>query len=128
MEKGSRWSRPGRKLAEAEARRQQEIGKLSASSVGVADKAGEKLTMLVPDIKKTADLVQEITAASKEQSSGADQINMAIQDLNTVIQQNAGAAEEMASTVEELSTQAEQLSAAIAFFKVGEQDQESWAA
>jgi methyl-accepting chemotaxis protein len=78
------------------------------------------LAKLVPDIQKTAELVQEISAASKEQTSGADQINAAIQQLNQVIQQNAGAAEEMSSTAEELSSQAEQLQSTIAFFKVVE--------
>jgi methyl-accepting chemotaxis protein len=72
----------------------------------------------VPDIQKTADLVKEITAASKEQAGGADQINGAIQQLNQVVQQNAGAAEEMSSTAEELSSQADQLQATVAFFKV----------
>ena len=76
------------------------------------------LAKLVPDIQKTAALVQEISAASKEQTTGADQINGAIQQLNQVIQQNAGAAEEMSSTAEELSSQAEQLQSTIAFFKV----------
>ena len=75
------------------------------------------LAKLVPDIQKTAELVQEISAASKEQTTGADQINKAIQQLDQVIQQNAGAAEEMASTAEELSSQAEQLQSTIAFFK-----------
>ncbi|HEX9024346.1 MAG TPA: methyl-accepting chemotaxis protein, partial [Geobacteraceae bacterium] len=73
---------------------------------------------MVPDIQKTAELVQEISAASREQDTGAEQINKAIQQLDQVIQQNAGAAEEMASTAEELSAQAEQLQEAIAFFKV----------
>jgi len=72
----------------------------------------------VPDIQKTAELVQEITAASKEQAGGADQINSSIQQLNQVVQQNAGAAEEMSSTAEELSSQASQLMETIAFFKV----------
>jgi methyl-accepting chemotaxis protein len=66
--------------------------------------------------------VQEISAASKEQTTGADQINGAIQQLNQVIQQNAGAAEEMSSTAEELSSQADQLQSAIAFFKVGDEE------
>ncbi|MGE5498145.1 MAG: hypothetical protein ACM3Q2_08750, partial [Syntrophothermus sp.] len=83
-----------------------------------AVKAGEMLRLMVPDIQKTADLVQEITAASNEQNSGAEQINSAIQQLNTVIQQNASASEEMASTSEELSGQAEQLIDTIAFFKL----------
>jgi len=78
------------------------------------------LGKLVPDIQRTAELVQEISASSKEQAGGASQINNSIQDLNKVIQQNAGAAEEMASTAQELASQAEQLLGSIAFFKVGE--------
>jgi methyl-accepting chemotaxis protein len=109
-----------RKLAERSQAAAGEISKLSITSVEVAEKAGEMLAKLVPDIQKTAQLVQEITAASKEQTSGADQINGAIQQLNQVIQQNAGAAEEMSSTAEELSSQAEQLQSTIAFFKVAE--------
>jgi methyl-accepting chemotaxis protein len=97
-----------RKLAERSQTAAREISDLSASSVQVAERAGEMLAKLVPDIQKTAELVQEISAASKEQTTGADQINSAIQQLNQVIQQNAGAAEEMASTAEELASQAEQ--------------------
>jgi methyl-accepting chemotaxis protein len=107
-----------RKLAERSQAAAGEIGQLSVTSVNVADKAGQMLAKLVPDIQKTSELVQEISAASKEQTSGADQINVAIQQLNQVIQQNAGAAEEMASTAEELSSQAEQLQSSVAFFKV----------
>jgi methyl-accepting chemotaxis protein-2 (aspartate sensor receptor) len=109
-----------RKLAERSQAAAREIGKLSTTSVEVAERAGAMLARLVPDIKKTAELVQEISAASKEQTSGADQINSAIQQLNQVIQQNAGAAEEMSSTAEELSSQAEQLQGAVAFFRAGE--------
>jgi len=76
------------------------------------------LTRMLPDIQKTAELVQEISASSKEQDTGAEQINKAIQQLDQVIQQNASAAEEMASTTEELSSQAEQLKATIAFFSL----------
>jgi methyl-accepting chemotaxis protein len=76
------------------------------------------LAKLVPDIQKTAELVQEINAASREQTMGSDQINVAIQQLNQVIQQNAGAAEEMSATAEELSAQAEQLQEGISHFKV----------
>ena len=68
--------------------------------------------------QRTADLVQEIAAASQEQNSGADQINKAIQQLDQVVQQNASASEEMASTSEELSSQAEQLQSTMAFFRV----------
>ncbi|HVN95002.1 MAG TPA: methyl-accepting chemotaxis protein, partial [Syntrophorhabdaceae bacterium] len=109
-----------RKLAERSQFAAGEINKLSASSVEVAEKAGEMLTKIVPDIQRTAELVSEINAASNEQNAGADQINKAIQQLDKVIQQNASATEEMASTSEELSSQAEQLQETIAFFRVGE--------
>jgi methyl-accepting chemotaxis protein len=107
-----------RKLAERSQSAAGEISGLSTRSVAIAEQAGEMLTRMVPDIQRTAELVQEITAASKEQDSGAEQINKAIQQLDNVIQQNASASEEMASTSEELSGQAEQLSDAVAFFKV----------
>ena len=109
-----------RKLAERSQKAAGEISKLSGSSVDVAERAGSMLAKLVPDIQKTAELVQEISAASKEQSGGADQINSSLQQLNQVVQQNAGATEEMASTAEELSSQAEQLQSTVAFFKVDE--------
>jgi len=105
-----------RKLAERSQSAAGEISKLSTSSVAIAEQAGEMLNKMLPDIQKTAELVQEISASSKEQDTGADQINKAIQQLDQVIQQNAGSAEEMASTTEELSSQAEQLKATIAFF------------
>jgi methyl-accepting chemotaxis protein len=107
-----------RKLAERSQTAAGEINKLSASSVQIAEKAGEMLARIVPDIQKTADLVQEITAASNEQSSGANQINKAIQQLDQVVQQNAAASEEMASTSAELLGQAEQLQNTIAFFRI----------
>jgi methyl-accepting chemotaxis protein len=107
-----------RKLAERSQAAAGEISQLSSSSVHIAEQAGQMLAKLVPDIQKTAELVQEITASSKEQSSGADQINGAVQQLNQVVQQNAGAAEEMSSTAEELASQADQLQATISFFKV----------
>jgi methyl-accepting chemotaxis protein len=80
------------------------------------------LGRLVPDIQRTAELVQEITAASKEQDTGAEQINKALQQLEKVIQQNASAAEEMASTTEELTGQSDQLVSALAFFRTGDDD------
>jgi methyl-accepting chemotaxis protein len=107
-----------RKLAERSQAAAGEISQLSTSSMEVAERAGAMLGKLVPDIQKTAELVQEISASSREQAGGADQINAAIQQLNQVIQQNAGAAEEMASTAEELSSQAEQLQGTISFFRV----------
>ncbi len=107
-----------RKLAERSQTAAAEISQLSNSGVTLAESAGQMLTKLVPDIRKTADLIQEISAASTEQNSGASQINQAVQQLDQVIQQNAAASEEMASTAEELSSQAEQLQTAIAFFKM----------
>jgi hypothetical protein len=98
-----------RKLAERSQTAAGEISDLSASSVEVAEKAGVMLDKLVPDIQKTAELVQEISAATKEQTSGVEQINAAAMQLNQIIQQNSGSAEEMASTAEELSSQSEQL-------------------
>ena len=107
-----------RKLAERSQVAAGEISELSVSSVEVAEKAGELLNVIVPNIQKTAELVQEISAASKEQDAGAEQISRAIQQLDQVIQQNASASEEMASTAEELSSQSEQLQNMIGFFKV----------
>jgi methyl-accepting chemotaxis protein len=107
-----------RKLAERSQTAAAEISKLSTSSVDVAERAGEMLGRIVPDIQKTAELVQEINAASNEQNTGAEQINKAIQQLDQVIQQNASATEETASTSEELSSQSEQLLEAIGFFKI----------
>jgi methyl-accepting chemotaxis protein len=110
-----------RKLAERSQTAASEIGTLSGDTMKVAQEAGEMLQKLVPDIKKTAELVEEISAACREQDIGADQMNEAIQQLDKVIQQNAAAAEEIASTTEELSGQAETLQSAISFFRTGEQ-------
>jgi methyl-accepting chemotaxis protein len=96
------------------------ISALSASSMEVAERAAGMLGVLVPDIRKTSELVQEISAASREQRASAEQINSAIQQLNKVTQQNAGAAEEMSSTAEELSSEAEELRAAVDFFTTGD--------
>jgi len=107
-----------RKLAERSHVAASEINELTRSSVEVADKAGQLLNAIVPDVQKTAKLVQEITAASLEQNSGANQINNAINQLNRVTQQNAASAEEMATSSEELSDQADYLKDLIGFFKV----------
>lgn len=107
-----------RKLAERSQNAAGEISELSSTSVDVAEKAGEMLTKLVPDIQKTSELVQEISASCIEQNSGAEQISKAIQQLDSVIQQNASSTEEMASTSEELAAQAQQLQDTVAFFKV----------
>lgn len=111
-----------RKLAERSQISAGEISSLSNSSVEIAERAGEMLVKMVPDIRKNAELVQEINAASTEQYSGTEQINSAIQELDKVIQQNASNSEEMAATAEELASQAQQLQQTIAFFKVDEDD------
>ncbi len=112
-----------RKLAERSQKAAAEINQLSGTTVKVSERAGEMLNKLVPDIQKTAELVQEIAAASKEQDIGAEQINKALMQLEKVIQQNASASEEMASTTEELTSQSEQLVSALTFFRTGNDGQ-----
>jgi methyl-accepting chemotaxis protein len=112
-----------RKLAERSQKAAGEINQLSGTTVKVSERAGEMLNKLVPDIQKTAELVQEITAASKEQDAGSEQINKALQQLEKVIQQNASAAEEMASTTEELTGQSDQLVSALGFFRTPDMGQ-----
>ncbi len=107
-----------RKLAERSQAAAAEIGTLSGETVKVAQEAGVMLGKLVPDIKKTAELVEEITAACREQDVGSSQINQAIQQLDKVTQQNAAASEQVSATSEELAAQAEQLQATIAFFRL----------
>jgi methyl-accepting chemotaxis protein len=116
-----------RKLAERSQKAASEINLLSATTVRVSAEAGGMLEKLVPDIQRTAELVQEITAASKEQETGAEQINQALVQLEKVIQHNAAASEEMASTTEELSSQSEQLVSALAFFRTGNDDRTAMA-
>jgi len=110
-----------RKLAERSQKAAAEINQLSATTLRVSEKSGEMLEKLVPDIQRTAELVQEISAASKEQDTGAEQINKALQQLEQVIQQNASASEEMASTTEELTGQSDQLVSALSFFHTGDE-------
>ena len=107
-----------RKLAERSQAAAAEIGTLSADTVKVAREAGDMLSKLVPDIKKTAQLVEEITAACREQDVGSAQINQAIQQLDKVTQQKASASEQVSSTSEELSSQAEQLQQTISYFRI----------
>jgi methyl-accepting chemotaxis protein len=109
-----------RKLAERSQVAAQEIGEVAKDSVGLAEKAGKLLEEMVPNINKTSDLVQEITAASEEQSSGAGQINTAMNQLNQITQQNASSSEELAATAEEMSASAEQLQQLVSFFNVGD--------
>ncbi len=107
-----------RKLAERSQTAAAEIGTVSTQTVKAAQEAGDMLNRLVPNIKKTAELVTEISAACREQDVGADQINQAIQQLDKVTQQNASASEQMSATSEQLAAQAEQLQASIAYFRL----------
>ncbi|MCQ8105181.1 methyl-accepting chemotaxis protein [Methylomonas sp. SURF-2] len=109
-----------RKLAESSRLTAEEINELAGNSVAIAEKAGRLIASVVPNIVKTSDLVQEINAASREQSSGINQINDAMRQLDKATQQNAASAEQLAATAEELSGQAIQLQQAVAFFKLDE--------
>jgi methyl-accepting chemotaxis protein len=109
-----------RKLAERSQVAAQEIGEVASNSVELAEKAGMLLEQMVPNIRKTSDLVQEIAAASSEQSSGVGQINAAVGQLSQTTQQNASSSEELAATAEEMSGQAEQLQQTMAFFRLDE--------
>jgi methyl-accepting chemotaxis protein len=111
-----------RKLAERSQAAAAEIGTLSTDTVKAAQAAGDMLGRLVPDIKKTAALVEEISAACREQDIGSGQINQAIQQLDKVTQQNASASEQVSATSEELATQAERLQATIAYFRIDAAD------
>jgi methyl-accepting chemotaxis protein len=108
-----------RKLAERSQVAAKEIGELAGGSVDLAERAGKLLDEIVPSIKKTADLVQEITAASEEQSSGAAQINNAMNQISQATQQNASASEELAATSEEMSQHAQKLQQLMDFFNTG---------
>ncbi len=107
-----------RKLAERSQTAASEIGTLCSQTARTAHEAGEMLNRLVPDIKKTAELVTEISAACREQDVGTDQINQAVQQLDQVTQQTASASEQMSATSEELSAQSEQLQSSIAYFRL----------
>ncbi|RTL16593.1 MAG: methyl-accepting chemotaxis protein [Sphingomonadaceae bacterium] len=109
-----------RKLAERSQTAAAEISSVSADTVKAAADAGDMLGRLVPDIRRTAELVSEISAACREQDIGASQINQAIQQLDQVTQQNASASEQIASTADGLSGQAEELQHGIAFFRVSD--------
>lgn len=111
-----------RKLAERSQTAAAEIGAVSSDTVHAATEAGEMLTRLVPDIRRTAELIAEISAACREQDIGAAQINEAIRQLDQVTQQNAGASEQISSTSEELAAQAEELQTSISYFRVSAAD------
>jgi methyl-accepting chemotaxis protein len=109
-----------RKLAERSQIAAQEIGTVASSSVELAEKAGRLLDTIVPSIKKTSDLVEEIAAASAEQTSGVGQINSAVTQMSNTTQQNAASSEELAATAAQMSSQAGQLQRTMSFFKVAD--------
>ncbi|PZX11363.1 methyl-accepting chemotaxis protein [Palleronia aestuarii] len=107
-----------RKLAERSQQAAAEISQLSKETVEVSGEAGRMLDALVPNIQRTADLVAEISASTREQNVGAEQINQAIRELNEVVQQNATAAETSAATSQELAAQSQQLTSVISYFQM----------
>jgi methyl-accepting chemotaxis protein len=107
-----------RKLAERSQISAAEISELSIKSVTIAEEAGKLITQIVPDIGKTAELIEEIASASKEQDVGAQQINKAIMQLDTVVQQNASASEELAAMAEEMTTHSAALLENVSFFRM----------
>ncbi len=112
-----------KKLAERSQLAAVEIDKVSKSGVGIAEQTRQLFGKLVPEVENTLKLIQEITASSLEQNSGAEQVNDAIQQFNEVIQHNAASAEELATNSQELASQAEQLRDIIGFFDVGEMEE-----
>lgn len=115
-----------RKLAENSKKAADEIVSLAQSSYSITSEVGQKLEEMVPEVERTTNLVQEIAAASNEQSNGANQVNSAMQQLNTVTQQSAASSEELASSAEELAGQAEQLKDLVSFFKSEERGKTSY--
>jgi methyl-accepting chemotaxis protein len=106
-----------RKLAERSKTAADEIMVLAKNGLETSEKAGNHMTSTLPEVEKTTNLVQEITAASLEQNNGVSQVNNAIQQLNNVTQQNAAASEEIATSSEELSAQADQLQDVMSYFR-----------
>jgi methyl-accepting chemotaxis protein len=111
-----------RRLAERSQTAAQQISELTASSLSIAADSGARLASLAPAIRRTADVVQEVAAASAEQASGVGQMNRAMAQVDQVTQSNAAAAEELASTAEELMRQAGNLEKRISFFRVASAD------
>jgi methyl-accepting chemotaxis protein len=109
-----------RKLAERSQAAANEISALAVNSVTVAERSGARLRELVPAIRKTAELVQEVAATSREQALGVAQINKAMGQVDDVTQRNAAAAEELSSTAEEMAAQAESLQQIVSFFKLSD--------
>lgn len=107
-----------RKLSDVTKSAAEEINLLATSSLEVSERAGNMLKTLVPSIHRTAGLVQEISAATGEQSMGAEQVNLSIQQLDQITQHNAATAESIASTAGNLANQAEELQSSMGFFHI----------
>ena len=112
-----------RKLAERSQQAAQEIGSLTCSSVRIAERSGTVLKDLVPSIRKTAELVQEVATASREQALGVSQVNKAMTHMDHVTQRNAAAAEELSSTAEQMADQAKSLQQLLSAFRI---DRDPW--
>lgn len=110
-----------KKLADSSKEAAEQINKVSRETVIASDAAGIKLKNIVPEIEKTAQLIQGIKLASNEQEAGINQINNAIQQLNNIAQQNAFSSENMANASQDLSELADKLKKVITFFKLGNQ-------
>jgi methyl-accepting chemotaxis protein len=113
-----------RKLAERSGSAASDITKLATETMDKSLQAGTLLAALVPDIRKTAELVAEISASSAEQADGTEQILKAVSELDDIIRRNAASSEEFAATSEELSGQAERLRAAVSYFSTSAGEQE----
>ncbi len=113
-----------RKLAERSKVAADEIHNLVNGGLKVSQEAGEKSRLLVPDIEKTTQLIKEISAASLEQKTGAEQINMAMQNLNLITQENASSSDELTQSAEQLAVLADSLKEAVSFFTIGEEEEQ----
>ena len=111
-----------RKLAERSQRSAGEITALSAKSVTVAEDAGRLIGRIVPDIRRTSELVQEIVASNREQETGASQINSAVLQLDEVIQHNAAASEELSSMAENLASRSRSMRDTVGFFRLARKE------
>jgi methyl-accepting chemotaxis protein len=114
-----------KRLADSSKEAAEIINKVSQETVVASDEANIKLKDIVPEIEKTAQLVQGIKLASSEQEAGINQINNAIQQLNNIAQQNAYSSENMANSSSDLSTLADKLKKTISFFQAGTDEDES---
>ncbi|MCU4163245.1 methyl-accepting chemotaxis protein [Carboxylicivirga caseinilyticus] len=112
-----------RKLAERSKLAADEIVSLVKTGLNVSQKAGEKSKALVPDIEKTTQLIKEISAASMEQKTGAEQINLAMQQLNMITQENASSSDELTQSSDQLANLADNLHEAVSFFKIGDEEE-----